>query len=134
MKSVPFYESEDIRHPQTNTILQEKEIFEKLKSLCKAKWTKHRDWTFDRWWTEIREDLWHFIKKDETVMSSTKIVTNTFWFEKNQGVEKIYEDMGKLVDEFIKQWKADHPDAEPYEEEPLNEEAIIADLVERLEA
>ena len=134
MKSIVFYESDDEDITQDVQILPQKEIFEKLKEICEKSWGSYKDWTFEKWWNECYEDLWLYIKEDpKNVLTSTKIKTSILWYEKNQGVEKIYEDMETLCSQFISEWHKEHPEPEAIQEIELDEEEVLGDVLSRIE-
>lgn len=134
MKSILFYESDDEEIIQDVQVLQQKEVFEKLKEICEQKWGSYKDWTFDKWWNECYEDLWLYIKEDPLeVLTTTKIKTNTFWYEKNQGITKIYKDMEDLCDQFIEKWHSENPEPEATMLEDLDEEEVLGDVLKMLE-
>lgn len=106
---------------------------EKLEEICSSLWEGYRDWTFQKWWAECREDLWCYIKRDpDKVLTSTKVKTSGFWYEKNQGVQKIYADMQALCEKFMGEWKKSHPEPEEQEVPELDEDEVLGKLAEVL--
>ena len=71
------------------------------------------------------------MKKDEHVLTGSKIVTSMSWFEKNQGIEKIYSDMETLVTEFLAKWHAENPEPAGSPDIMLNESEVMNKIAEK---
>ena len=134
MKSIMFYEADDEGIPQEIAILDDVEVFKKLKEICEQKWPGRRGWTFKEWWARWYEDLWCYIKRDETVMTATKLKTSGMWYAKGEDAQKrIYEDMEKLVDGFLAELAEDCPEPPELEDVELDEEDVLSGVIERIE-